>query len=341
MEHGQLESTFPVSWPTIKGISNTCSDRQSARIPKNDMDEPDNSTPAPVQPESVAPAQPAATPPQLTFAEFLASKPPNVQAYVTELFKLSTRSPSSASLAGPEIKLHCDREGCEGERRFACTGGSYSFDGSADSRFLYYACKDCGKSQKIFSLAIIRDKQTKSGWVSKFGEIPPFGAHTPRRVFDLIGEEYRELFLQGRRAENRGLGIGAYAYYRRIVEHQKGKFIDEIRKVAEKLGASAETIKTFQEARNEKQFKNAIENIKLAIPPSLFTDGRNPLLLLHDALSDGIHEYTDAQCLEFATTIRLILTDLSEKISMALKEKAELKQAVEKLLNRNKPPRPD
>jgi hypothetical protein len=50
-----------------------------------------------------------------------------------------------------------------------------------------------------------------------------------------------------------------------------------------------------------------------------------PLLLLHDALSEGIHEYTDAECLELATAIRLILTDLSEKISMTLKEKAEIK----------------
>jgi hypothetical protein len=107
--------------------------------------------------------------------------------------------------------------------------------------------------------------------------------------------------------------------------------------VAEKLGASGETINAFETARGEKQFKNAIEKIKLAIPPSLLINGRNPLLLLHDALSDGIHEYTDAQCLEFATTIRLILTDLSEKISMALKEKTEVKIAVEKLLNRNKP----
>ncbi len=106
--------------------------------------------------------------------------------------------------------------------------------------------------------------------------------------------------------------------------------------MAEKLGASEQIIKAFQEAGKEKQFKNAIEKIKLAIPPSLLINGRNPLLLLHDALSDGIHEYTDAQCLELATTIRLILTDLSEKISMALKEKAELKEAVEKLVHRNR-----
>jgi hypothetical protein len=305
-------------------------------MPKNDMDEPDNSPPAHTQPEAAAPAQ--ATPPLRTFSEFLVSTPPNVQTYVTDLFGFTGRGvTSSVSLSGPEIKLHCDREGCEGERRFACTSGNYSFDDNRESRYLSYACKDCGKSNKTFALAIVRDKTTSSGWVTKYGEIPLFGAHTPRRVFDLIGEEYRELFLQGRRAENRGLGIGAYAYYRRIVEDQKGKFIDEIRKVAEKLGASEETIKAFQDARKEKQFKNAIEKIKLAIPASLLINGRNPLLLLHDALSDGIHEYTDAQCLEFATIIRLILTDLSEKISIALKEKAELKEAVEKLLNRNKP----
>lgn len=295
----------------------------------------------PAQLTGVAATVSPAEPPPLTFAEFLVSKPPNVQTYVTELFKkTSSRSAAfvaSVGVAGPEIKLHCDGEGCAGQRRFACTSGTYSFDSAADNRFLYYACKDCGKSVKIFALHIIRDKTTPSGWVMKFGETPPFGEHTPRRIFNLIGEEYRELFLQGRRAENKGLGIGAYAYYRRIVEDQKGKFIDEIRKVAAKLGASDETIKAFEDARTEKQFKTAIEKIKHAIPQSLLINGRNPLLLLHDALSEGIHEYTDAQCLELATTVRLILTDLSEKISIALKEKAQLNEAVEKLLNRNKP----
>jgi len=308
--------------------------RQSDRIPISDMAQADNTPQAPAQSEPAAPAQ--AAPPQLTFAEFLTSKPPNVQAHVTELFDRQVRGASGVSVAGPEIRLHCDREGCEGERRFTCTSGTHGFEGNAVTRFMFYVCKDCGKSTKTFALYIVRDKLTTSGWITKFGEMPQFGGHTPRRVFDLIGEEYRELFLQGRRAENRGLGIGAYAYYRRIVEDQKGKFIDEIRKVAEKLEASEETIKAFKEARQEKQFKNAIEKIKLAIPPSLLINGRNPLLLLHDALSDGIHEYTDAQCLEFAKTIRLILTDLSEKISIALKEKAELKEAVEKLLNRNR-----
>jgi hypothetical protein len=60
---------------------------------------------------------------------------------------------------------------------------------------------------KRFSIAVKGTEET--GLVQKLGELPPFGPPTPPRVFKLIGEEYRELFLKGRRAENRGLGIGA------------------------------------------------------------------------------------------------------------------------------------
>ena len=40
------------------------------------------------------------------------------------------------------------------------------------------------------------------GIALKVGEIAPFGPHTPTRLFKLIGEENRDLFLQGRRAES-------------------------------------------------------------------------------------------------------------------------------------------
>jgi len=48
-------------------------------------------------------------------------------------------------------------------------------------------------------------------------------------VITLIGPD-REIFLRGRRAENQGLGIGAFAYYRRVVENQKGRIITQIGK---------------------------------------------------------------------------------------------------------------
>src|SRR5262249_37410139 len=135
----------------------------------------------------------------------------------------------------------------------------------------------------------------------------------------------------------RGLGIGAYAYYRRIVEHQKGRIIEEIGKVAQKLGAGPDVMKAFTDARTETQFTTAIEKVKAGIPPSLLIDGHNPLTLLHDAPSDGIHELTDEQCLSLAQSIRIALTELADRISTALKDEAELKSAVTRLLNRRSP----
>ena len=59
-------------------------------------------------------------------------------------------------------------------------------------------------------------------------------------------------------------------------------------------------------------------------------------MLLHSALSEGLHAQTDEECLEVATSIRLVMTELADRISTALKDEAELKQAVSRLLNRKK-----
>jgi hypothetical protein len=60
----------------------------------------------------------------------------------------------------------------------------------------------------------------------------------------------------------------------------------------------------------------------------------NPLTLLHNALSEGLHELTDEECLTLARSIRVVLVELAERISTALKEEAQLKSAVSQLLNR-------
>jgi hypothetical protein len=143
------------------------------------------------------------------------------------------------------------------------------------------------------------------------------------------------MFIRGRRAENQGLGIGAFAYYRRVVENQKGRLITEIAKVAKRLGAAEEELARFRAAAEETQFSRAIDTIKSSIPQVLLINTHNPLTLLHSALSEGLHAGTDEECLELATSIRVVLTELAERISQALKDEVELRQALNKLM---KPP---
>ena len=170
-----------------------------------------------------------------------------------------------------------------------------------------------------------------SGELQKFGEIPPFGPPTPAKLITLVGEE-RDYFLKGRKAENLGLGIAAFAYYRRVIENQRNRVFDQIIKVASKLSAPREMIQDLENAKKETQFTKSVEAVKHGIPQTLLISGHNPLLLLHAALSEGLHAQTDEQCLELATSIRVVLTDFVERSAAALKEEAELVSAVSKLL---------
>ena len=72
--------------------------------------------------------------------------------------------------------------------------------------------------------------------------------------------------------------------------------------------------------------------IKHGMPQVLLINGHNPLTLLHTALSQGVHEESDDYCLELATSIRVVLTELAERMAQALKDEAELNTAVSKLL---------
>jgi hypothetical protein len=145
-----------------------------------------------------------------------------------------------------------------------------------------------------------------------------------------------DLFLKGRRAEIEGLGIGAFSYYRRIIEAQKNRLLDEVIRVARHLGTSPDTIAVLEAAKQETQFSRPVDDVKDAIPPALYIKGHNPLTLLHSALSQGLHNESDEKCLEAASDVRLILVEFAERLTEAMKDHKELNDALTRLVNRKK-----
>lgn len=269
---------------------------------------------------------------KILFAAFLESTPPGTEANISDLFSRS-QSNRTKIIYRPDIQLHCDSTTCQGVRFFAChSSEQHIHSDNSLPAFLSYFCRNCRTTQKLFAILLLIDKHNfMEGQAFKIGEFPSFGPPIPSRVISLIGPD-REIFIRGRRAENQRLGIGAFAYYRRVVENQKGRLITEIEKVAKRLGASPEEPNKFEVAAKETQFSKAIEDIKGVIPQVLLISGHNPLSLLHSALSEGLHAGTDEECLKLATSIRVVLTELAERISQALKDEAELKQAISKLM---------
>ncbi|MES2207310.1 MAG: hypothetical protein V4525_11035 [Pseudomonadota bacterium] len=263
-------------------------------------------------------------------SKFLENVPPGQWKMVEGFLEMSSQFVRREEIIAPDIRLFCAADDCKGYRFFTSQDAPIIEEG-VNLRFITYHCRNCSKSEKIYSLWFNISQNSNTAEVFKFGEWPEFGPPIPPRVITLIGSE-RDAFIKGRRSENQGLGIGAFGYYRRVVENQKNRILEEIIRVSEKLGAIPEIIAELQAAQREIQFKKAIGAIKSAIPQALMINGHNPLLLLHSALSEGLHAQSDEECLESATTIRLVLTELADRLGQALKDEAELNHAVNRLM---------
>jgi hypothetical protein len=212
-------------------------------------------------------------------------------------------------------------------------------NGISQKVFVNYTCKNCTSETKSFALMVVVDTGLVAGLAYKFGEFPKFGPPTPARLIKLIGPQ-KDLFLKGRRSENQGLGIAAFAYYRRVIEDQKDRIFDEIINVCRRLSVEQAVVDDLTKAKAETQFTKAVEAVKHGIPQTLLVNGHNPLTLLHGALSEGIHAQTDEECLEIATSIREVMADFAERMGQALKDEAQLSTAVTKLLQKRSAQKP-
>ena len=273
-----------------------------------------------------------------SITDFLEGTPPNRESHISDLseYKMCQYGRRNV-MRTPEIQLHCSSDSCNGIRFFRCiSGAGKTLKESYEYIYVTYQCSNCQKTVKTYSLAVKLDADEKlTGELYKFGELPTYGPPTPPKLVKLIGSD-RDTFLKGRRCENQGLGIGAFIYYRRVVENQKSRILNEIIKVSEKLSAPTERIETLKKAIQETQFSKALDMAKDVIPESLLINGHSPILLLHSALSEGVHALSDEECLELASSVRIVLGELSERLSQALKDEAELSKALSTLMHHKK-----
>jgi hypothetical protein len=154
------------------------------------------------------------------------------------------------------------------------------------------------------------------------------GEQRQRRVLELAALQFRQ------RLQQRVIDfLRQMIYYRRVVENHKNQILDEIIRVSKKIGAPPETLTALEAAKKEIQFSKALTSVKDAVPQALLINGQNPLTLLHSALSVGLHEQTDETCLALAHDVRVVLIELAERLSQALKDEAELNAAISRLMN--------
>lgn len=196
-----------------------------------------------------------------------------------------------------------------------------------------YKCKNCEISTRSFAVMVMA-KTAGDGspvpYIHKIGEIPAFGGPLPQRLLELAGAA-ADYLRKGHSAEAQGLGIGAFAYYRRFVDLQKNRLFQRIIEVAELEAGNEELIEDLRAAKQKHRFAESMKAISHALPSPLTVRGQNPLSLLYGALSVNLHGKSDQDCLQLATDVRVVLAELAQRLANALADDEELKSAVVRL----------
>ncbi|MEE9378071.1 MAG: hypothetical protein V3V33_08550 [Candidatus Lokiarchaeia archaeon] len=195
---------------------------------------------------------------------------------------------------------------------------------------LRYVCASCKKFERFFILRV--GKNLKQ--ILKIGQYPPRDITISKDLEKIMGV-FSEYYKKGLICEFQGYGIGANAYFRRIVE---GIIDDLLVQIPDLMSGEERALyeNALEESRKAKNTQEKIALVKDLLPPILMPERYNPLKTLHEVLSKGIHNLTDEECLENAQIIKDTLIFLINSILKRKKEQQEFSEGMKKLLEKKK-----
>jgi len=226
------------------------------------------------------------------------------------------------------LHLYCPR--CKGQRTFRVAQDRHEL--KAQRAYVLearcYECADCHWCH-VWYVVMPGDD-----YALKVGQFPRPAVEISPDLEGCLGEEDKEFYRKGRFTELQAYGIGAFAYYRRVVENLMGRLIDEI-EAAMTPGEKDKYGEALNEARAAHNADEKLELVKDCLPASLRKPGDpNPLQVLHEDLSVGIYGLSDEECLDRAEDIRTILDHVLGELSRRREKDTRFTASMKKALGR-------
>ncbi len=199
---------------------------------------------------------------------------------------------------------------------------------AGETFWLRYQCMGCKESIREFFIKI----DDKLEYVVKIGQNPAWDIAGDKNIEGLLGN-HAAYYRRGLICESQNYGIAAFAYYRRIVE----EIIDQLlSQIGDLMGAEDKLAyeSALEKTKHTRVAAEKIELVKDLLPAILRPNDMNPLSLLHETLSEGLHAEGDDQCLDSAAEIRKILVFLTTQITASVKSARAFKESMKTLLDK-------
>lgn len=234
------------------------------------------------------------------------------------------------SLAISEIDSHCEK--CDQSRPFqdlSTRGGGAGLPSprtiSTGTSYMHFTCVSCKKTHREYLVEqVVSDSTIK---LQKYGELPRKALPRNPALQKFLADD-RTNYEKAVACLANDYGIAAFAYFRRVAESNIARLIDLLQEDAAASSAEPIVAESLSALRLESPMSEKIRVANHALPAHLKPDGLNPLGRLYQALSEGIHSDSDADCLERAKAISECMAYLVNELASRKANRARFKSMV-------------
>lgn len=121
----------------------------------------------------------------------------------------------------------------------------------------------------------------------------------PEALERMLDEDDLKSYKTAIRLRNFALGLGAVAYLRRIIENRMNDILDILYDAAREHKIAADVLGKLEAIKRDRRFSVKVDYAGDLLPDHLRPRGvPNPMGILHELASDGLHARTDEDCVD-------------------------------------------
>ncbi|SRR6266568_1557496 len=200
------------------------------------------------------------------------------------------------------IRLFCDNKQCGYETLWEISDPAIYF-GTAFINQHTYKCRNCGKN--TVNYCFIWQEREANNIFLKVGQYPELEERVPDTLKQLLDGEDLKFYKNALRMRNFNLGVAAIGYMRKVIENRMNDMLEILHEAAIAHNMRPEILAHHKEMMEEKRFSTKIDYAGTLLPAGLRPSGKpNPMAVLHDLASDGLHAKSDEECVDIFDACR-------------------------------------
>jgi hypothetical protein len=219
----------------------------------------------------------------------------------------------------PQFKMYCNNGMCRQETWWSTESPNVYFRDPEHIHERTYRCRNCGKN--IVQYFIIWYERAADSIFIKVGQYPALEERVSEALSEALGKEDLKMYKNALRMRNFKLGLAAVAYLRRVVENKINDILEILHEAATAHNAPADILAHHEEMKAERRFSIKVDYAGELLPPSLRPKGLpNPMAVLHDLASDGLHARSDEECVAIFDRCRVTFEYVFGKVRIETEE---------------------